>query len=142
MAITIHAQIAASIEKIWRMYTDPEYIVKWNHASDDWHTTYAEADLRPEGRFKFRMEAKDGSDGFDFSGEYNEVIEHKLISYTMDDGRQAFVKFDESTPNEQIQVPVAVTLTFDPETIHSEAEQKEGWQAILNNFKEYVESAQ
>ena len=132
--ITVEATINAPVEKVWKLWTDPGHIVKWNNASDDWHTPKAENDLRVGGKFSSRMEAKDGSMGFDFSGEYQVVDIHKRIEYFMEDGREVTIKFT-SKGNE-----TTVTESFDAETINSLEMQKAGWQAILGNFKNYTEA--
>ncbi|MHB1330363.1 MAG: SRPBCC family protein [Minisyncoccota bacterium] len=132
--ITIEAVVNAPVEKVWEMYTSPDHITKWNHASDDWHSPSATNDLRVGGRFSSRMEAKDGSAGFDFEGVYTDVVEHQKISYKMDDGREVNVIF------ENPEGSTRVVVTFDPESENPADFQKEGWQAILNNFKQYAES--
>lgn len=132
--VTVEAVIKASIEKVWKLWSTPEDIKKWNSASDDWHTPKAENDLRTGGTFSSRMEAKDGSFGFDFGGVYDEVIEHKLIAYTMGDGRTVKVTFT-SNGNE-----TTVTEVFDAENQNPVEMQKAGWQAILDNFKKYAET--
>lgn len=132
--ITIEADIHAPVKKVWQYWTEPKHIVKWNNASDDWHTPYAENDLRTGGKFLSRMEAKDGSAGFDFSGVYDEVKEHTLIAYTIDDGRKVKVVFSEKGNKTK------VTTTFEAEHVNSHELQKSGWQAILNNFKKYTET--
>ena len=132
--ITVQSTISAPVEKVWTYWSSPEHITKWNAASDDWHSPFAENDLREGGKFLSRMEAKDGSFGFDFGGVYDEVKQHKRISYTMSDGRRVAVDF-ESNGNE-----TKVTETFDAENTHSLEMQKGGWQAILDNFKKHVES--
>lgn len=131
--ITIQAVIHAPVEKVWQYWNEPDHITKWNHASDDWHSPYAENDLRAGGRFLFRMEAKDGSFGFDFSGTYDEVVSHERISYTLDDGRKVQITFQSQNGKTE------VIETFEAETTHPAELQKQGWQAILNNFKAYVE---
>ena len=133
--ITIEALIHAPVEKVWEAYITPEHITKWNHASDDWHSPSAEVDLRPGGKFSSRMEAKDGSAGFDFGGVYDEVEENKLIAYTMGDGRKARVNFMEEGDSTKI------TVAFDAEGTNPEEMQRAGWQSILDNFKKYVESS-
>ena len=132
--ITIEALIFSDVKKVWDYYTKPEHIKKWNYASNDWHCPSAENDLKVGGKFKSRMEAKDGSFGFDFEGVYDEVINQKKIAYTMPDLRQVITNF-ESLANK-----TNVTTTFDAETENPVDMQKTGWQAILNNFKKYVES--
>jgi uncharacterized protein YndB with AHSA1/START domain len=132
--ITVEATVNAPIETVWKCWTEPKHITQWNNASDDWHTPHAENDLRVGGKFLSRMESRDGSMGFDFVGTYQEVIEYKMIAYTMEDGRKVeitFVSEDGKTTQ--------VTETFDPENENTLELQKTGWQAILNNFKNYVE---
>jgi len=131
MKITVTTTIAASMAEVWRAYTTPDDIKAWNAASDDWHTTHAEVDLRVGGKFGSRMEAKDGSFGFDFAGEYTKLIPHQLIEYVFDE-RKVSVNFTEGSDD------VLVKVSFDPETIHPEEQQREGWQAILDNFAKYV----
>lgn len=133
MKITVQEDVAAPIEAVWRAYATPEDIVQWNAASDDWHTTAAVVDLRVGGAFSSRMEAKDGSMGFDFAGTYTEVVPQRRIGYSFGD-RTALVTFDERPD------AVRVTVTFDAETTHSEAQQREGWQAILSRFRRHVEA--
>jgi uncharacterized protein YndB with AHSA1/START domain len=132
MKITVETNIQAPIEKVWRAYTTPEDIVQWNAASDDWHTTKSSVDLRVGGAFSSRMEAKDGSFGFDFAGIYTNVIPCQLLEYSFGD-RGAKVEFNE------ISGGVNVRVVFDAETTHSIEQQQEGWQAILNNFARHVE---
>jgi len=132
--ITVQSTINAPIEKVWKCWSTPEDIMKWNAASDDWHTTAATNDLRTGGKFSSRMEAKDGSFGFDFEGVYSDVQKHELISYSLGDERKVEVAF-ESDGN-----TTTVTETFDAENIHSIEMQQGGWQAILDNFKKYVET--
>ena len=132
--ITIESIISASTKKVWDCYTLPEHITKWNFASDDWHCPKAENDLRVGGKLKSRMEAKDGSFGFDFEAIYDEVINHKKISYNLTDGRQVITVFENQNGK------TTVTTTFDAETQNSVELQRNGWQAILDNFKKYVES--
>ena len=132
--IEIQTTIEAPIEKIWNTWTEPEHITKWNAASEDWHTTRAENDLRKGGRFSSRMEAKDGSFGFDFGGTYDEVIKHQSIKYTLDDDRKVSIQM--RTVGDQI----ILTEAFEPESENPIEMQRGGWQAILDNFKKYVES--
>ncbi len=132
--ITVETSVHAPIEKVWECWTKPEHITKWNAASDDWHTPKAENDLREGGKFTSRMEAKDGSVGFDFGGTYTTVVEHEQIDYTMDDGRTVSVAFDGHGDHTHI------TEVFDPEAENAPEMQREGWQSIMNNFKKYVES--
>ncbi len=135
MKIIVTTTIAAPIAEVWQAYTSPDDIKAWNAASADWHTTYAEVDLRVGGKFCSRMEAKDGSFGFDFAGEYTKLIPHQLIEYVFDE-RKVSVNFTEGSDG------VLVKVSFDPETIHPEEQQREGWQAILNNFAKYVSERQ
>ena len=132
--ISIKTVVNAPVDKVWRYWTDPKHITRWNFASPDWHSPSAENDLRENGRFSYRMEAKDGSHGFDFEGAYDKVEPHKRISYTMDDGRKADVQFQEDGNS------TIVDETFDAEPTHSLEMQKTGWQAILDNFKAHVEN--
>jgi uncharacterized protein YndB with AHSA1/START domain len=132
--ITIETTVNAPIEKVWRYWTASEHIKQWNNASDDWHTPKASNDLREGGTFAFRMEAKDGSAGFDFGGTYTKVVEHTHIDYTMDDGRKVSITFEEQNEHTYI------TEKFDPESENSPEMQRQGWQAILDNFKKHVES--
>ncbi len=131
MKITVQTLVKAPIAKVWSAYTTPADIMKWNAASSDWHTTAASVDLREGGAFSSRMEAKDGSFAFDFAGTYTKVIPHKLIEYTMGD-RAAIVNFENDANG------VKVSVTFDGESTHSEEQQRQGWQAILDNFSKYV----
>lgn len=132
--ITIETIISADIQKVWDYYTKAEHIINWNFASDDWCCPRAENDLRIGGKMNYRMEAKDGSFGFDLEGVYTDVIKHKRINYIMSDGRKVSTNFEGS------EAAVKVTTTFDAETENPIEMQKDGWQAILNNFKKYVES--
>ena len=133
MKITIATTVAAAIDDVWRAYTTPEDIKQWNAASDDWHTTSASVDLREGGAFSSRMEARDGSMGFDFAGTYTRIVKHQLIEYDFGD-RQARIEFAEAPDG------VGVKVTFDAETTHPEEMQRQGWQSILNNFKKHVET--
>lgn len=133
-AITIEAKIEAPIDKVWNYWTTPQHIMQWNNANDDWHTPHAVNDLRTGGSFLSTMAAKDGSFSFDFCGVYSEVAEHALIAYSLEDGRKVKVTF---SPDGEF---TSVIETFDPESENSLEMQKAGWQAILNNFKKYVES--
>ena len=133
MKITVTTVVDAPVHEVWRAYTTPEDIKAWNAASPDWHTTTSTVDLRPGGRFSSRMEARDGSFGFDFEGEYTQVVPHQRIEYTFGD-RVGVVEFAEGTDG------VTVTVTFDAETTHSEAQQRSGWQAILDNFARHVKA--
>ena len=132
--ITIESTINAPVEKIWNYWTAPEHIINWCAASDDWHTPSAENDLRTGGKFSSRMEAKDGSFGFDFGGVYDEVITNKLIAYTIGDGRKVKITF--STEGAQTKV----VESFEAESTNPIEMQRGGWQAILDNFKKYTET--
>ncbi|MEZ5775228.1 MAG: SRPBCC family protein [Hyphomicrobiaceae bacterium] len=130
--ISVETRVAAPIDNVWHAYTTPEDIMKWNAASDDWHTTAASVDLREGGDFSSRMEAKDGSVGFDFAGTYTRIVTHERIEYSFGD-RKAEVEF---RPGEG---KVTVRVTFDSEPAHSIEQQRQGWQAILERFAHYVE---
>lgn len=131
--ITVTTSVAAPIETVWNCWTLPQHIVEWNFASDSWHTPRAENDLRVGGRLLWRMEAKDGSFGFDFCGTYEQVEAQRLIVYRLDDDRMVTVRF-EMLPN-----AVRVTEAFEAESTHPLEMQQAGWQAILNNFKKHVD---
>ena len=133
-SITVENTVNAPVEKVWEFWTDPKHITQWNNASDDWHTPRAENDLRTGGKFTARMEAKDGSFGFDFGGTYDDVQEYRSIAYTMGDGRQVKIDF---TPQGGA---TKVSETFDAESTNSIELQRTGWQAILDNFKKYTEA--
>jgi len=130
----VTSSVNAPVERVWEYWTNPQHIMKWNSASEDWHTPRAENDLRAGGRFSSRMEARDGSMGFDFEGVYDEVEPHSLISYTMGDGRKVRVTFSENNGFTEIRE------SFDPESTNPTEMQRMGWQAILDNFKKYSEA--
>ncbi len=132
--ITIETKVNAPVEKVWEIWNSPEHIINWNSASDEWHTPSAKNDLRVGGKLISRMEAKDGSAGFDFVGVYDEIIPQELIVYTLEDGRYVKVSF---TGNESA---TKIVESFEAESHHSIEMQKGGWQAILDNFKKYVEA--
>ncbi len=132
--VTVEATVNAPVEKVWKTWSEPQHIKNWCAASDDWHAPRAENDLRTGGTFSTRMEAKDGSFGFDFGGVYDNVKENELIEYTMGDGRKVDVKF--SSVGDQTKV----VETFDAEATNPVEMQRGGWQAILDNFKKYTES--
>lgn len=132
--ITVEATINAPVDAVWEKWTNPDDIIKWNNASDDWHTPKAENDLRVGGRFLSRMEAKDGSSGFDFNGVYDQVKTNELIAYTIEGGRKVKIGF---TGN---GAETKVTETFEAEDENPIEMQRGGWQAILDNFKKYVEA--
>lgn len=131
MKITVEKLIAAPLDRVWHAYVTPEDIMQWNAASDDWHTTSSRVDLRPGGEFSSRMEAKDGSSGFDFAGTYTKVEPQRLIEYSLGD-RDVRVEFEEQSAG------VLVRVSFAGEPTHSEEQQREGWQAILDNFARHV----
>ncbi len=133
MRIEVSTTVKASIASVWSAYSNPDDIVQWNAASDDWHTTKSSVDLRPGGAFSSRMEAKDGSFGFDFEGKYTAVTPHSLIEYDFGN-RKARVEFT------QVPDGVRVQVSFDPEDTHSIEQQRAGWQAILDRFKRHVEA--
>ncbi len=132
--ITIHATISAGIQKVWNYYTQPEHITKWNFASPDWHCPSASNDMRNGGKYTARMEAKDGSFGFEFEATYSEITENQKFVYVMPDGREVSVSMNEDNHLTNI------TVCFDTETENPVDLQREGWQAILNNFKNYAEN--
>lgn len=134
MKITVETVVNALIEKVWSAYTTPADIKHWNHASDDWHTTQSTVDLREGGAFSSRMEAKDGSFGFDFAGTYTKIVPRQLIEYSFGD-RIGSVEFVPGANG------IAVRSTFDAESEHPVEMQRQGWQAILNNFAKHVESS-
>lgn len=134
-AITVEATISVPLEKVWQQWTEPAHITKWAFASDDWEAPTAENDVRTGGKFKTVMAAKDKSASFDFTGQYTDVQEHAVIAYDMDDGRHVTVTF------KQVPEGTRVTETFDPEQENTLELQRSGWQSILENFKQYAESA-
>ena len=133
MNITVSTRVNAKINKVWQFWTDPIHIVNWNFASDDWCCPTAINDLSPGGELNWRMEAKDGSMGFDFTGTYKTIVQNEIIHYEISDGRTVKISFKTE------QDEVVLTETFDAEDQNSAELQKAGWQAILNNFKKYVE---
>jgi uncharacterized protein YndB with AHSA1/START domain len=133
-AIKVEVAVKADVKKIWEAWTLPEHIVGWNFASPDWHTPWAENDLRKGGKFCYRMEARDGSFGFDFSGIYDEVKQFDHIAYTLGDDRKVMITFARKGNT------TTVTEVFEPESAHPHEFQKTGWQAILENFRNYAES--
>ncbi len=135
MNISVSATIKATPEQVWQAYTTPQDIMQWNAASPDWHTTAAQVDLHVDGAFSSRMEAKDGSHGFDFAGVYTEVVPCQRLAYRFGE-RHAQVDFVT-----QADSSVLVTVTFEPENMNPPEQQQQGWQAILDNFARYVEAA-
>jgi len=132
--ITVETTVHTPVEKVWECWTVPGHITQWNNASDDWHTPYAENDLRVGGKFLSRMEARDGSFGFDFEGVYDVVVPNELIAYTLGDGRKVRIRFSPSGDK------TAIVETFEAENQHSVELQKAGWQSILDNFRKYTET--
>lgn len=132
--IEVEATVKAGIEKVWVHYTEPHYIVKWNNASADWHCPQAENDLRVGGIYKARMESRDGKTGFDFEAVYDKIIPHNTLVYTLTDGREVVNSF------EDLAGETKVSTGFDPDKEFPHGHQKEGWQAILDNFKKHVEN--
>lgn len=132
--ITVAATVNAPVAKVWKMWNTPADIMQWNSADPTWHCPSSENDLREGGKFKNRMESKDGSFGFDFEGSYDKVELHNEITYTMSDGRKATTLFSEQNGKTIIET------TFDAETENGPEIQKQGWQAIMDNFGKYVES--
>lgn len=133
-SITIRATIKAPRDVVWKYLTEPAHVVHWNHASDDWHTTSAENDLQVGGKFNYRMEAKDGSFGFDFGGVYEQIVKEQLIRYSLGDNRKVSIELS------GLGDVTVVTETFDAENENPLEMQQTGWQAILNNLKQYTES--
>ncbi|WP_134700709.1 SRPBCC family protein [Ammoniphilus sp. YIM 78166] len=133
--ITVETTVHTPVNKVWEYWTEPQHITNWYFATTEWHAPNAENDLRVGGRFLTRMEAKDGSFGFDFNGVYDEVRTHEFISYTLEDGRKATVTFINQ------ENATTVIEAFEAEPTNSTEMQRAGWQAILDNFKKYSETA-
>jgi uncharacterized protein YndB with AHSA1/START domain len=133
--ITVETIVNAPATKVWDAYTTPDDIKQWNTASDDWHTTKSTVDLRVGGAFTSRMEAKDGSFGFDFAGTYTKIVPNELIEYSFGN-RTGVVEFIAGARG------VTVSVTFDAESENPVEKQRQGWQAILNNFAKHVEARQ
>jgi uncharacterized protein YndB with AHSA1/START domain len=136
MWITVETKINASLEHVWQCWTEPAHISSWNFASDDWCCPRAENDARSGGTFNWRMEAKDGSFGFDFSGTYDRVVAQQIIEYTLGDGRKVKIEFAATGKN------VTLSESFEAEGTNSDEMQRTGWQAILENFRKHAESCQ
>ncbi len=133
--IILDITILKPVEKVWEYFTDPKHITKWNFAHETWHCPKAESDFREGGKFVYRMEAKDGSFGFDYTGTFQEIVPNVLIRYVLDDGREVEVRFnkvDDSTTE--------IVETFEPEKQNSREMQRDGWYGILNNFHKYAEN--
>ncbi|MBO2944538.1 SRPBCC family protein [Paenibacillus sp. F411] len=133
--VTVEATVQAPIEKVWTYWTEPVHIMKWSYATEEWHVPKAENDLREGGAFLNRMEAKDGSMGFDFDGVYDTVKPHQEITYTLGDGRKVEILFEDQGG------VTKVVQTFEAEATHAVEMQQQGWQAIMNHFKQYTEQA-
>lgn len=133
-SISVEALVKAPIEKVWNYWTEPKHITQWNNASDDWHTPKASNDLRVGGKFNATMAARDGSMSFDFEGVYTKVEKHKVIEYSIVDGRKVKITFTIEGDK------VKVVETFEMENENPEEMQRAGWQSILNNFKKYTEA--
>jgi uncharacterized protein YndB with AHSA1/START domain len=134
LKITVQTVVKADLNRVWAAWNNPQDIKQWNAASDDWHTTQSSVDLREGGKFSSRMEAKDGSAGFDFEGTYTRVVAQKALEYRMSDGREVKVEFSKGAGG------VLVRETFDAESENEAEVQREGWQAILDNFARHVEA--
>lgn len=132
--IKVEVKIDADVNEVWKYYIDPDHITKWNFASDDWHCPWAENDFRVGGKYRARMETISGSTGFDFEGIYDEIVPKEKIVYTIADGRRVETLF--RAEGHQTKV----SIEFDAEKVYSREQQKEGWQAILDNFKQHAES--
>jgi uncharacterized protein YndB with AHSA1/START domain len=132
--VTIEAIIGLHVSKAWKFWTTPADIVRWNNASEDWHTTKAENDLKQGGSFSFRMEARDRTMGFDFGGIYDKIVTHKQIDYTLGDGRKVKIVFSSEGNKTKI------VETFETEDTNTVEQQRSGWRSILDNFKKYAES--
>ena len=131
--VTVQVLVDTSIDTVWKCWTTPADIIKWNNASDDWHTPEASNDLRKGGKFSYRMEAKDASMWFDFGGVYSDIVDKQEINYTLEDGQKTKITFIE------VDNKVQVIESFEAEDINSIEMQRQGWQAILDNFQRYVE---
>ncbi len=132
--IIVETTINGNIENVWKLWVTPGDIIQWNNPSEDWQTLHVENDLKDGGRFLFRMETKDGNDGFDFGGKYDKVILNELIEYTLDDGRKTINEFTQNKNS------VTITETFEPEAKTPSGVQKDFCQGVLNNFKMYAEN--
>lgn len=132
--ITITTFVEAPVKTVWELWTLPEHITEWNHASDDWHSPSATNDFRIGGTFHCMMAANDGSESFDFEGTYTDIVEHEIIEYTLSDGRKVSILFEKRENGTHI------TETFETEKSHTDEEQRAGWQSILDNFKLYAEA--
>jgi uncharacterized protein YndB with AHSA1/START domain len=134
--ITVETTVKVPVDIIWKIWTAPDHITQWCQASEDWHAPHAENDLRVHGKFKTTMAARDGSASFDFEGIYTRIQKHKIIEYSMSDGRKVKITFSGQGPKTK------VVETFEPEQINSPEMQRAGWQAILDSFKKHAETIQ
>jgi uncharacterized protein YndB with AHSA1/START domain len=132
--IQIGTKVGSTLEKVWQYYTMAEHVVNWNHASDDWYTPEAENDLKTGGYFTYKMAAKDGSFNFNFAGIYTLVEPLKTIAYTLGDGRKVTIVFSKTEDG------IVIDQSFEAEAVHDVDMQRQGWQAILDNFKQYAET--
>lgn len=132
--VNIEVVVRCDLKSAWDLWTDPAHVIHWNAASDDWHTPRAKSDLKPGGRFVYRMESRDGKMGFDFGGVYDKVVVGDSLAYTLDDGRKARIEF-----NALDSETTSITQAFEIENTYPKEVQKKGWQAIMNNFKKYAE---
>ncbi len=133
--VTVSVEIERALDEVWNVFNDPRHIIHWNFAHESWECPAASNDLRKGGQLNVRMQAKDGSFGFDLIGIYDEIIDRQVLRYHLEDGRNVEVVFEELSANK-----TKLTENFDPENVNPESFQKEGWQAILDNFKKYAES--
>ena len=134
--ITVETKVNSGIDKIWEFWTKPEHIVNWNFAIPEWHCPKAKNDLEVGKSFSYRMEAKDGSMGFDYEGTYIQIEPNTVIEYVLGDGRKVSIDFEKKADS------VSIVETFEVEDTNTLEQQRQGWQAILNNFKKYVEANQ
>ncbi len=134
-SITIEVTVKSSVEKVWGYWTEPQHITNWNYASDDWCCPKAVNNLVVGGRFSYTMAAVDGTNSFDFSGVYTQIERLKKINYKLDDNRQVQIIFEKNSES-----TTKIIENFEIESENSEKLQRDGWQAILNNFKKYSES--
>lgn len=132
--IIVKTSIKSSLEKVWEYWTQPQHIMNWNFASDEWHCPKAENNLNVGEKFSYTMAAKNGEMSFDFQGIYTNINDFSQIEYEISDGRKVIITFEE------LENEVEITESFDPENIHPEEFQQQGWQAILDNFKKYIET--
>ncbi len=131
--ITVEAIIEAPMETVWNFWTKPEHVMHWNFASKDWHCPKATSDFNIGGEFHYIMAAKDGSVEFDFCGTFTKIIDQSFIEIYLEDGRELNIQFESEGSSTKI------IETFEPEEVNSMELQKQGWQAILDNFKTYAE---